>query len=68
MSDKVQLNFQVRPGIASKVRGDARRNKKTLDDVGEVILADFFKAWTPGERDKFYEQCKEKRLGRKVAA
>ena len=63
---KVQLNFQVSKGLAAKFRADARRNKKSLDDVGEVILGDFFKAWTKVERARFYEQCPAKISGRKI--
>lgn len=68
MSDKVQLNLQVPKGIAQKVRSDARRSGKTLDDVGTIIFADFFKAWTRLERAKFYEHAANKVSGRKVAA
>lgn len=68
MSDKVQLNLQVPRGVAQKVRADARRSGKTLDDVGTIILKDFFQAWTIGERAKFYEHAANKVSGRKVAA
>lgn len=64
----MQLNFQVPKGIAQKVRSDARRNRKTLDDVGTTILNDFFKAWTVAERARFYEHAADKITGRKVAA
>ena len=68
MKTRVQLNFRVSPGIASKVRADARRNNKTLDAVGETILSDFFKAWTAEERAKFYDHAGNKLTGRKVSA
>ena len=68
MSDKVQLNFQVPRGIAQKVRSDARRNGKNLDDIGTIILKDFFNAWTTSERARFYEHAHNKVTGRKVAA
>lgn len=68
MRDKVQLNFQVPPEIAQKVRADARRNGKNLDDIGTIILKDFFKAWTVSERAKFYNHAANKVTGRKVAA
>ena len=63
---KVQLNFQVTPRLAAKFRADARRSKKTLDDVGEIILTDFFNAWTLKERARFYEQRPTKISGRKI--
>jgi hypothetical protein len=64
---KVQLNFQVSKGLAAKFRADARRNNKSLDDIGEVILGDFFKAWTKTERARFYEQLPAKVSGRKIS-
>jgi hypothetical protein len=65
---KVQLNFQVPSSIAGKVRSDARRNKKTLDDVGTTILSDFFNSWSVAERAKFYAHAAPKRAGRRIAA
>ncbi|MDE2099456.1 MAG: hypothetical protein KGL39_19550 [Patescibacteria group bacterium] len=64
---KVQLNFQVPPRLAARVRADARRNYKTLDTVGEAILEDFFRSWTKTERARFYESgAKPKISGRKI--
>lgn len=68
MNDKVQLNLQVPRGIAQKIRSDARRSGKNLDDVGTIILKDFFQAWTITERARFYEHAANKVAGRKVAA
>jgi hypothetical protein len=68
MSVKVQLNFQVSPKIANRFRADARRNNKSLDVVGEVILGDFFRGYSATERAKFYAQFENKIVGRKIGA
>jgi hypothetical protein len=65
---KVQLNAQVPAKLAEKVRADARRNHKTLDDVVSSIIGDFYGAWTVVERAKFFTHAPDKKAGRKVAA
>lgn len=63
---KVQFNAQIPPTLAQKIRADARRNGRTLDDVTTCILTDFFSGWTATERAKFYEHAKPKVRGRKI--
>jgi hypothetical protein len=65
---KVQLNLQVPPKLAEKLRIDATRNRKRVSDVGAAILGEFFKAWTVAERAKFYTGLEPKITGRRVAA
>lgn len=62
----VQLNFQVPPNLAARVRADARRNNKTLDSVGQVIIGDFFKAYNAEQRARFYDGGRTKMTGRRV--
>jgi hypothetical protein len=65
---KVQLNLQVSPKLAEKIRMDATRNRKKVSDVGAAIIGEFFKAWTVAERAKFYTGLAPKIGGRRVAA
>jgi hypothetical protein len=65
---KVQFNCQLPPKLAGKIRSDARRNRRTLDDVASAIFGDFFNAWSVVERAKFYEHFKAKTVGRGVGA
>lgn len=67
-SGKTQLNFRTPPQLALKVRTDALRNNKNLDDVGTAILADFFGSYTVAERAKIYSDKGNKKTGRKVAS
>jgi nitrogenase molybdenum-iron protein alpha/beta subunit len=66
MANKVQFNCQLPKTLAEKVRADARRNHRSLDDVSAAIFGDFFKAWCVTERAKFYAGFKAKTVGRKV--
>ena len=63
MPKKSPLNVRVPDELASKVRADARRNKRSIDAVMTTILADFFNAWTVSERGKFYSHQPVKRAG-----
>lgn len=68
VSGKTQLNFRTPPSLGFKVRADALRNNKTLDDVGTAILTDFFSAYTVAERAKIYADKGNKKTGRRVAS
>ncbi|MDE2103825.1 MAG: hypothetical protein KGL39_41690 [Patescibacteria group bacterium] len=62
---KVQLNFQVPASLAQKIRDDARRNQKTLNSIGEIIVRDFFRK-TRTERARRYLVAAPKISGRKI--
>lgn len=62
----VQLNAQVTPAMARKIREDARENQKTLASVVEVILREFFLR-PAGERAKAYNYAQAKLTGRPVS-
>lgn len=61
---RIQLNVRIPRSLVGKVRGDARRNRRTVDSVVETIVADFFTGWTAAERSKFYAAQPAKKVGR----
>jgi stress-induced morphogen len=63
-----QLNFRVPAPLAERVRNEARRNRKTLDSVGFIIVSKFFKGRTKTQRDRLYKLAAPKISGRKIGS
>lgn len=64
MPRKTQLNIRMPESLVERIRADARRSGRSIDAVMETIISDFLRAWTVGERGKFYATRPVKRQGR----
>ena len=54
MTNETQLNVRVPKAIKAKLRAESARTGKSNEIILTAIIGDFFKAWTAGEREKFY--------------
>jgi hypothetical protein len=61
---KVQLNAELPADLAEQVRGDARRENKSLEGVIEQVFR-YFYVMKLEERRRWIRRAPNKRMGRK---